>query len=67
MSGDISGRLKGCAGQRYDSAYPPFREFPNSPSGEHFKDFVQATLQESPSRIFHLLGALLVGCSLHTW
>ena len=46
MSGDISSRLKGRAGQRYDSAYPPSREFPNSPSGEHFKDFVQATLQE---------------------
>jgi hypothetical protein len=34
------------AGQRYDSAYPPSREFPNSPSCERFTDFVHSTIQE---------------------
>ena len=34
------------ARQRYESAYPPFREFPNSPSCDRFKDFVHATIQE---------------------
>ena len=34
------------AGQDYDSACPPPREFPNSPSCEKFKEFVNATIKE---------------------
>lgn len=34
------------AGQPYDSAYPPAREFPNSQSCLEFKDFIETTIQD---------------------
>lgn len=34
------------ASQNYDSPFPPPREFPNSPSCEKFKDFVDVTIKE---------------------